>query len=148
MVFVILLKFLGWSLWGCIVHKKLQNFFFYFFRQKSPAAQRILIQSRGKSLSLLSGKVTTFIMPQARLHNKWLRKKLNVKNWLPTRNNFLRGVHPAGFWKQLTESRYLCSENEYPVFVSFITFLGWSLWDFIIHRKWQNFIPTLSSFLT
>ena len=97
MVFVSLLKFLGWSLWGCIAHKKLQNFFFYFFRQKFPAAQRILIQSRGKSLSLLSGKVTTFIMPQAGLHNKWLRKKLNVKNWPSTRNNFLRGAHPAGF---------------------------------------------------
>ena len=68
--------------------------------------------------------------------------------FFPTRKNILRGVHPARCWKQLTEALYLWSEIEYPVFVSLIMFLEWSLGDFIIHRKWQDFILTLYSFLT
>ena len=39
--------------------------------------------------------VTRFIMPPAGLPNYGLRKKFNVKYLLSTRNNFLRGVHPA-----------------------------------------------------
>ena len=68
--------------------------------------------------------------------------------WLFNRKNFLRGVHPVSCWEQLTDSSYYCCEIKYIVFVSLFTFVGWSLWNFIIHKKIQNFIPTFYGFLT
>ena len=69
--------------------------------------------------------VTKLIMPPAGLPNKGLRRKKSMSNRLFTKENFLRGVHPARCRRQLTESGYCCSEIEYLVFVSLFTFLGW-----------------------
>ena len=84
-------------------------------------------------------------MPSAGLPNKGLREKAL---WLLDRKNFLRGVHPASCLEQLTDSCYCWSNVKYLVFVSLFTFVWWSPWNFIIHKKWQNFILTFYGFLT
>ena len=65
-----------------------------------------------------------------------------LENCLFSRKNFPRGVHPVSCWEQLRDSCYCCSEFKYLVFVSLFTFVWCSLCNFIIHKKWKNFIFT------